>query len=253
MGVRPLSSTTSTRRSPPPTLRPRDRHALDADRPLADDRLRDPADQGARHERAHRRRRAWAARARLPGRTAHPPPRLRRPGWVESADFLVFAANRVRALHRLRRVPAHPHQGAHDRGLPNREAVVTGPQRTGRVVTAGTILVAVALGAVATSHVAVITELGLGTAVAGVINALVIRALLAPALMALLEGWNWWSSGTAAPPARPAGRQRGKRDDVDDGLSARWPTRSRRLRACGGHALAATNWSAIRPTEFLLC
>ena len=54
-------------------------------------------------------------------------------------------------------------------------------------------MVAVALGAFATSHVVFIKELGLGTAVAVLIDAFVIRALLVPALMALLEDWNWWS------------------------------------------------------------
>jgi RND superfamily putative drug exporter len=61
------------------------------------------------------------------------------------------------------------------------------------VVTAGAIMVAVALGAFATSHVVFIKELGVGTAAAVLIDAFVIRALLVPALMALLEDWNWWS------------------------------------------------------------
>jgi uncharacterized membrane protein YdfJ with MMPL/SSD domain len=114
-------------------------------------------------------------------------------GGIESTDFLVLAAivfglstdYGVFLLTRIRE--------AHDRGLANREAVATGLQRTGRVVTAGAIMVAVALGAFATSHVVFIKELGLGTAVAVLIDAFVIRALLVPALMALLEGWNWWS------------------------------------------------------------
>jgi uncharacterized membrane protein YdfJ with MMPL/SSD domain len=54
-------------------------------------------------------------------------------------------------------------------------------------------MVAVALGAFATSHVVFIKELGLGTAAAVLIDAFVIRALLVPALMALLGEWNWWS------------------------------------------------------------
>ncbi len=53
-----------------------------------------------------------------------------------------------------------------------------------------TIMAAVALGACGTSHVVFIKELGLGTAVAVLIDAFVIRALLVPALMALLGGWN---------------------------------------------------------------
>jgi uncharacterized membrane protein YdfJ with MMPL/SSD domain len=114
-------------------------------------------------------------------------------GGIESTDFLVLAAivfglSTDYGVFLLTRI-----KEAHDRGLANREAVATGLQRTGRVVTAGAIMVAVALGAFATSHVVFIKELGLGTAVAVLIDAFVIRALLVPALMALLEGWNWWS------------------------------------------------------------
>jgi uncharacterized membrane protein YdfJ with MMPL/SSD domain len=82
---------------------------------------------------------------------------------------------------------------AHDQGQPNRVAVATGLQHTGRVVTAGAIMIAVALGAFGTSHVIFLKELGLGTAAAVLIDAFIIRALLVPALMALLEDWNWWS------------------------------------------------------------
>ena len=114
-------------------------------------------------------------------------------GGIESTDFLVLAAvvfglSTDYGVFLLTRI-----KEAHDRGLPNRGAVAAGLQRTGRVVTAGAIMVAVALGAFATSHVVFIKELGLGTAVAVLIDAFVIRALLVPALMALLEDWNWWS------------------------------------------------------------
>jgi uncharacterized membrane protein YdfJ with MMPL/SSD domain len=114
-------------------------------------------------------------------------------GGIESTDFLVLAAivfglSTDYGVFLLTRI-----KEAHDRGLANREAVAAGLQRTGRVVTAGAIMVAVALGAFATSHVVFIKELGLGTAAAVLIDAFVIRALLVPALMALLEGWNWWS------------------------------------------------------------
>jgi uncharacterized membrane protein YdfJ with MMPL/SSD domain len=114
-------------------------------------------------------------------------------GGIESTDFLVLAAivfglSTDYGVFLLTRI-----KEARDRGLANREAVAAGLQRTGRVVSAGAIMVAVALGAFATSHVVFIKELGLGTAAAVLIDAFVIRALLVPALMALLEGWNWWS------------------------------------------------------------
>jgi uncharacterized membrane protein YdfJ with MMPL/SSD domain len=140
-------------------------------------------------------------------------------GGIESTDFLVLAAivfglSTDYGVFLLTRI-----KEAHDRGLTNREAVAVGLQRTGRVVTAGAIMVAVALGAFATSHVVFIKELGLGTAVAVLIDAFVIRALLVPALMALLEDWNWFSpaplrrlherlnvSEGAARPQLPDGR-----------------------------------------------
>jgi RND superfamily putative drug exporter len=38
-----------------------------------------------------------------------------------------------------------------------------------------------------------IKELGLGTALAVLIDASIIRALLVPSLMELLGSWNWWA------------------------------------------------------------
>ena len=38
-----------------------------------------------------------------------------------------------------------------------------------------------------------IKELGVGTALAGLIDAFLVRALLVPSLMALLGRWNWWA------------------------------------------------------------
>jgi RND superfamily putative drug exporter len=82
---------------------------------------------------------------------------------------------------------------AHDAGVPNREAVAVGLERSGRIVTAAALLFAVAIGAFATSQIVFIKELGLGTALAVLIDAFVIRALLVPSLMVLLGEWNWWA------------------------------------------------------------
>ena len=68
-----------------------------------------------------------------------------------------------------------------------------GLQRTGRIVTAAALLFAVAIGAFATSEITLIKELGVGTALAVLIDATIIRALLVPSLMALLGKWNWWA------------------------------------------------------------
>ena len=114
-------------------------------------------------------------------------------GGIEATDFLVLAAivfglSTDYGVFLLTRI-----KEAHDDGQPNREAVATGLQHTGRVVTAGALMIAVALGAFGTSHVIFLKELGLGTAAAVLIDAFIIRALLVPALMALLQDRNWWS------------------------------------------------------------
>ena len=82
---------------------------------------------------------------------------------------------------------------AHDAGAPNAEAVALGLERTGRIVTAAALLFAVAVGAFATSQIVFIKELGIGTALAVLLDASLVRALLVPSLMALLGPLNWWA------------------------------------------------------------
>jgi RND superfamily putative drug exporter len=82
---------------------------------------------------------------------------------------------------------------AHDAGAANTEAVALGLERTGRIVTAAALLFAVAVGAFATSQIVFIKELGIGVALAVLLDASVIRALLVPSLMALLGPLNWWA------------------------------------------------------------
>ena len=82
---------------------------------------------------------------------------------------------------------------AHDAGVPNSEAVALGLERTGRIVTAAALLFAVAVGAFATSQIVFIKELGIGTALAVLLDASIIRALLVPSLMQLLGSANWWA------------------------------------------------------------
>jgi RND superfamily putative drug exporter len=96
-----------------------------------------------------------------------------------STDYGVFL------LSRIREARAH--------GASDREAVPIGLERTGRIVTAAALLFCVAIGAFATSHIVFIKELGVGTALAVLIDATIVRALLVPSLMALLGKWNWWA------------------------------------------------------------
>jgi RND superfamily putative drug exporter len=96
-----------------------------------------------------------------------------------STDYGVFLLSRIKE--------------AHDSGIGSREAVAVGLERTGRIVTAAAVLFAIAIGAFATSEIIFIKENGVGTALAVLIDASLIRALLVPSLMELLGDWNWWA------------------------------------------------------------
>ena len=60
-------------------------------------------------------------------------------------------------------------------------------------MTAAALLFFFAIGASATSEIAFIKQLGVGTALAVLIDATIVRALLVPSLMALLGERNWWA------------------------------------------------------------
>ena len=73
-----------------------------------------------------------------------------------------------------------------------------GLERTGRIVTAAALLFCIAVGAFATSQVIVVKEVGIGIALAVLIDATIVRALLVPSLMAILGRWNWWPARRSA-------------------------------------------------------
>jgi RND superfamily putative drug exporter len=83
---------------------------------------------------------------------------------------------------------------AWEAGHPNREAVAVGLERTGRIITAAALLFCIAVGAFATSQVIIVKEVGIGIALAVLIDATIVRVLLVPSLMAILGRWNWWPS-----------------------------------------------------------
>ncbi len=75
----------------------------------------------------------------------------------------------------------------------NREAVSSGMQQTGRLITSAALLLAVVLLAFGTSKIIFIQEIGIGLAIAVIIDATLVRMLLVPATMRLLGKWNWWA------------------------------------------------------------
>jgi RND superfamily putative drug exporter len=96
-----------------------------------------------------------------------------------SMDYEVFLLSRI--------------QEAHVEGADNPSSVAYGLERSGRIITsAAAIVVLVSLSFVA-ADIVLIKALGLGTAIAVLLDASLVRALLVPATMRLLGEWNWWA------------------------------------------------------------
>jgi RND superfamily putative drug exporter len=120
-------------------------------------------------------------------------------GGIEETDFLIllavsFALSTDYGVFLLSRIKESRATAGGER-----EAIAVGLERTGRLVTYASLMLAVAIGAFTTSHVVFLKEVGVGIAVAVLIDAFVVRGLLVPSLMALLGRRNWWAP---APLAR---------------------------------------------------
>ncbi|RDI65888.1 RND superfamily putative drug exporter [Nocardia pseudobrasiliensis] len=102
----------------------------------------------------------------------------------------------------------------------NTHSVAVGVARTGRIVTAAAVLMAIVLGAMAFGKVTFIQMFGLGLTLTVLADATVIRGLLVPALMRLLGTVNWWAPAPlarwherfglteqSAPEPQPAGQR----------------------------------------------
>jgi uncharacterized membrane protein YdfJ with MMPL/SSD domain len=98
-----------------------------------------------------------------------------------SMDYEVFLLSRIREEW--------------DRTGDNTLAVARGLQRSGGIITSAALLFVVVVGAFATSGIVFIQMIGIGLAVAVIVDATLVRALLVPATMRLLGRWNWY-----APP-----------------------------------------------------
>jgi putative drug exporter of the RND superfamily len=74
----------------------------------------------------------------------------------------------------------------------NTRAVALGLQRSGGIITSAAVIVIVVSGCFATADMILVKALGLGMALAVVLDATLVRGLLVPATMRLLGDWNWW-------------------------------------------------------------
>jgi len=81
----------------------------------------------------------------------------------------------------------------HDLGDSNEEAVAIGIGRTGRVITAAAVAIALVFLAFGVSSVFFVKQIAIGMAFGVMIDATIVRALLVPSLMRLFGDWNWWA------------------------------------------------------------
>ncbi len=96
-----------------------------------------------------------------------------------SMDYEVFLISRIKE--------------AWDETGDNDAAVALGLQRTGRIVTSAALLIVVVFLGFAASDLLTIKEVGVGMAIAVILDATVVRTLLVPATMKLMGRRNWWA------------------------------------------------------------
>jgi RND superfamily putative drug exporter len=96
-----------------------------------------------------------------------------------SMDYEVFLLSRIKETY--------------DAGADNTTAVAVGLERTGRLITAAAALIAVVWISFISSSVTFIKMLGLGMALAVIVDATLVRGVLVPAFMRLAGDWNWWA------------------------------------------------------------
>jgi putative drug exporter of the RND superfamily len=96
-----------------------------------------------------------------------------------SMDYEVFVLSRIKE--------------AHDHGADLNESVTHGLSRIGRIVTAAAVLLAVSLLAFGTSGVSFIQMFGIGSGLAILVDATIIRGILVPVGMRVMGKAAWWS------------------------------------------------------------
>jgi RND superfamily putative drug exporter len=106
-----------------------------------------------------------------------------------STDYGVFLLSRVREARLQRRA--------------DRDAIGGSVATVGRIVTSAAVLFAVSIGVFGTSDIVVLKILGIGTALAVLVDSLLVRCLLLPASLRLLGARAWW---LPSPLARLHGR-----------------------------------------------
>jgi putative drug exporter of the RND superfamily len=95
-----------------------------------------------------------------------------------SMDYEVFILARVRE--------------GYDRTRSTHEGIIEGVSRTGRLVTSAALILFFALASLSTANDVTVREIAAGLASGVVLDAIVVRMLLLPALVSLFGDLNWW-------------------------------------------------------------
>ena len=95
-----------------------------------------------------------------------------------SMDYHVFVVSRIRE--------------AHDRGLSTQDAVARGIRISAGVVTSAAVIMVAVFAVFATLSMTTFKQLGVGLAVAILLDATVVRAVLLPSVLSLLGDRTWW-------------------------------------------------------------
>jgi RND superfamily putative drug exporter len=102
-------------------------------------------------------------------------------------DYTIFLVHRARAE-------------ARQRGT--REGMVQAVSHTGAVITSAGIVLAAVFAALGVLPLVTLGQLGLIVGVGVVVDTLVVRTVIVPALFGVLGDWIWWPRSTAARPKR---------------------------------------------------
>ena len=123
-----------------------------------------------------------------------------------SMDYEVFLVSRMR----------EEWDESHD----NERAVALGLERTGRIITAAAVIMVAAFCGFMAGSIVGLQEFGAGLAVAILLDATIVRAMMVPALMAVMGRYNWWLPAGVARivRVRPSPLR-------DRGTSSAWPSR----------------------------
>lgn len=95
-----------------------------------------------------------------------------------SMDYEVFILARIREEH--------------DRGRSTNDAVIQALARTGRLVTCAALILAISFASLSADPDIVVEMIATGLAIGVLIDAVIVRTLLVPALVAIMGRWNWW-------------------------------------------------------------